>query len=86
MWVSIGYDAANRRSSVTLPNGIVATPQFDAENELVALNYDLGATHIGDLAYGYDLAGRRSSQSGSLASLNLPASITSATYDASTID
>ena len=80
--VSIVYDAANRRSSVTLPNGIVATPQFDAANELTSLSYDRGGAHIADLAYTYDQAGQRSSQSGSLAALRLPTSITHASYDA----
>jgi RHS repeat-associated protein len=49
---------------------------------LTSLSYDLGGAHIGDLAYSYDQAGRRSSQSGSLAALKLPASIANASYDA----
>jgi RHS repeat-associated protein len=80
--VGLGYDAANRRSSVTLPNGIVATPTFDAANQLLSLSYDLAGTHIGDLAYTYDAAGRRITQSGSLATLNVPASVSSASYNA----
>jgi YD repeat-containing protein len=80
--VGLAYGAANRKSSVTLPNGVVATPTFDAANQLLALSYDHSGTHIGDLAYTYDAAGHRITQSGSLATINVPASVSSATYDA----
>jgi RHS repeat-associated protein len=79
--IGLAYDAANRKSSVTLPNGIVATPSFDAANQLLALSYNLSGTHIGDLAYTYDAAGRRITQTGSLATLNVPTSVSSASYD-----
>jgi RHS repeat-associated protein len=80
--VGLGYDAASRRTGVTLPNGIVGTATYDDADQLTALSYDRSGTHIGDLAYGYDQAGRRTGQSGSLASLGLPASVSSASYDA----
>jgi RHS repeat-associated protein len=80
--VGLTYDAASRRSSVTLPNGMVATPTYDAANQLLALSYDLAGTHIGDLAYSYDQAGRRTGESGSLATLAIPASVPNTTYDA----
>lgn len=72
--VSVGlqYDSANRLQTLTLPNGIVQTYGFDAANELSSISYDRGATHVGDLAYTYDGAGRRNGQSGSLATLVLP--------------
>lgn len=54
---------------------------YDDADELTALSYDLGSSHIGDLAYTYDLAGRRISQSGSLSSLSIPNTVASATYD-----
>jgi YD repeat-containing protein len=62
---------------VTLPNGMVATPTFDDANQLRTISYDLGATHIGDLAYSYDLAGRRIEQSGSFAALSIPSPVAS---------
>ena len=80
--VGLAYDAAYRQSSVSLPNGIVATPTFDDANELLALSYDRAGTHIGDLAYTYDQAGRRTGQSGSLATLAIPSSIPNTSYDA----
>jgi RHS repeat-associated protein len=80
--VGLAYDAANRQARVTLPNGIVETPTFDDANQLLAMSYDHSGTHIGDLAYTYDQAGRRTGQSGSLAALVIPGSVPSATYDA----
>ena len=79
--VGLAYDVANRRTSTTLPNGIVAGYGYDDADQLLSMSYDLAATHIGDLAYTYDVAGRRSGQSGSLASLLMPASVNSASYD-----
>jgi RHS repeat-associated protein len=80
--VGLGYDAANRRTSVTLPNGVVESNSFDDADELIGINYDHGTTHLGDLTYAYDQAGRRASESGSLASLVSPSTVSSATYDA----
>ncbi len=79
--VGLAYDAASRRTGVTLPNGIVATPSYDDANQLLALSYDQAGTHIGDLAYSYDQAGRRVGESGSLAVLVIPSSVSAATYD-----
>ena len=64
-----------------MPNGVVRTYSFDAADELRSLNYDLGATHIGDLAYTYDAAGRRISRSGSMATMPMPPSVASTAYD-----
>lgn len=80
--VTLGYDNANRRTSTTLPNGVVESYGFSFADELTSINYDKGATHIGDLAYGYDTAGRRTSQSGSLAKLLMPTTVTTTSYDA----
>jgi len=70
--VGIGYDAASRRTGVTLPNGIVVAYGFDNADQLTSINYDKGAVHIGDLAYGYDAGGQRITQSGSLARMLMP--------------
>ena len=80
--VGTGYDALSRRSSISLPNGIVTTPTYDDASELTALSYDRSGVHVGDLAYGYDAAGRRTSQGGSLATLGLPTTVNTASYDA----
>lgn len=80
--VAFTYDALNRRSTVTLPNGIVGSYGFDDADQLLSIVYDKGVTHIGDVAYTYDLAGRRVGHSGSLAKLLMPATVISTAYDA----
>jgi hypothetical protein len=78
--LGLGYDTANRRTSITYPNGVVTTTGFDAANEILSLSYDHGATHIGDLAYTYDTGGRQISESGSFAQINTPTAIAAMTY------
>jgi YD repeat-containing protein len=80
--VGFNYDAGSRRSTLTLPNGIVATYSYDTANELTGISYANGGTVLGNLTYAYDNAGRRVQIGGSLASMALPAALTSATYDA----
>jgi len=55
-----------------LPNGIVGTYGFDSADQLTSLAYAKGSTQLGDLAYTYDAAGQRITQSGSLARLLMP--------------
>src|SRR5207302_7167358 len=49
---------------------------------LLSLTYQHSGSTIGDLAYTYDAAGRRATTTGSYARLNLPAAVSSATYNA----
>ena len=80
--VGFGYDDAGRTLTTTLPNGITESDGYDAATRLASISYTLGATALGDLAYGYDPSGHRTSVGGSLAAVTLPAALTSATYDA----
>jgi len=80
--VALTYDNANRRNTLTFPNGIVATYGYDNANRLTSLTYTLSGNTLGNLTYTYDLAGNRTSVGGSWARTGLPASLTSATYDA----
>lgn len=80
--VGFTYDASSRRSTLTLPNGIVATYSYDVANQLTGISYANGSTTVGNLSYAYDNAGRRTQISGTLASMNLPATLTSTNYDA----
>lgn len=80
--VGIGHDAAGRRTSLTLPSGIVQGYGYNAASEFTSLTYKRGATTQGDLAYGYDLAGRPITTAGTYARTGLPAAVPSATYDA----
>ncbi len=57
--LSFAYDVANRRSSLTLPNGIVMSYSYDSASELTGIGYQLGQNSLGNLIYSYDLAGRR---------------------------
>ena len=83
--VGFSYDDAGRRQTLSLPNGIVATYAYDNANDLTSISYaNASGTAVGDLSYGYDGAGRRISQSGSLASNQLtPATTPAGQLDAS---
>ena len=80
--VSVGYDSADRRTSLTLPNGVVVAYGYDSASQLTSLTYTSGQTQLGDLSYGYDLAGRVTTVGGSWARTGLPAAVSTATYDA----
>ena len=79
--IGYAYDAANRRTGITLPNGIVGTFAYDNANQLTSISYD-GTAHVADATYGYDLAGRRTSASGTLVRPILDSILTTTTYDA----
>jgi RHS repeat-associated protein len=80
--VSFSYDTDSRRASLTLPNGVVASYSYDAASQLTGISYQRASGSLGNLLYGYDLAGRRTSVTGSLASTQLPAAVSSAVYNA----
>jgi RHS repeat-associated protein len=80
--VQYAYDNANRRTTLTLPNGVVTEYGYDAASQLTGLTYKLGGTTLGGLAYTYDAAGRRAVVGGTWARTGLPAAVNSATYNA----
>jgi RHS repeat-associated protein len=80
--VTFGYDHANRRTSLVLPNGINVAYGYDIADQLTSISYVNGTTTVGDLTYSYDAAGRRIAQGGTFARVNLPSSISGASYDA----
>ena len=81
--ISIAYDSANRRSGLSLPNGIRIAYAWDAANQLTSITYRKADNSlIGDLGYSYDAAGQRSTIGGSLAATNLPDSVATAGVDA----
>jgi RHS repeat-associated protein len=79
--VTLNYDAADERTSATLPNGIAAAYSYDDVSRLTAITYALGGATIGDVTYQYDAAGRRTALGGTWARTNLPTAMISATYD-----
>jgi RHS repeat-associated protein len=81
--VSVTYDDAGRRLTMTLPNSVVATYAHDDASRVTGITYTRNSTAIGDLSYGYDADGHRTSEGGSLARTILPVALTAATYGAS---
>ncbi len=79
--VAIAYDNADRRTSLTLPNGVVMEYGYDTDSQLTGITYKLGAQTLGTLTYDYDANGQRTAVGGTWARTNLPAVLTSATYD-----
>jgi RHS repeat-associated protein len=80
--VSLTRDAAGRRQTLTLPNGIAVTYGYDAASQLTSLGYQQNSSPLGDLSYTYDSGGRRTTLAGSYARTRLPAALSSASYDA----
>jgi len=76
--VTFTYDTDSRRTALTLPNGVVATYSYDAASELTGILYEGANLAPSNLAYSYDLDGRRTGVSGSLATSQLPAAVSSA--------
>jgi RHS repeat-associated protein len=75
------YDNANRRSTLTLPNGVTFSYTYDNDSRVTGITYQAGGTTLGNLAYAYDVLGRRTQIGGSFARTGLPGAVTSTTYD-----
>jgi YD repeat-containing protein len=76
------YGNANRRTSVTLPNGVSVAYAYDNNSRITGITYQLGANTLRNLTYSYDQLGRRTQVDGTFARTNLPGAVASATYDA----
>jgi RHS repeat-associated protein len=81
--VAFAYDSDSRRTSLTLPNGVTMSYSYDVASQLLGINYQLGNTALGNLTYGYDLAGSRTTVGGSYAEIGLPTALGSASFNAS---
>src|SRR5439155_27147365 len=79
--VAFSYDAGGRRASLTLPNGITTVYNYNASSQLTGISYQLGVTTLGDLNYGYDNAGRRTTVGGSYARTNVPTALATGIYN-----
>lgn len=80
--LSLVSDNANRLTSQTLPDGIVDTYAYDNAGHVTGITYSKGTTTLGTLTYAADQLGRVGALSGSWARTNIPAAVSSATYDA----
>lgn len=79
---TFGYDTADRRTALTLPNGVTTSYAYDAGSRLTGLTYALGTTTLGTLLYGYDASGNRQVVGGTWARTGLPPALEAATYNA----
>jgi RHS repeat-associated protein len=81
--VAFTYDAANRRTQTTLPNGTTQNYSYDDAGQLTRIVYrGADGSELGDLSYSYDAAGQRIKTGGSLARTRLTDDVSSATVDA----
>lgn len=80
--VTIGYDDADWRTSMTYPNTNKIEYSYNAASELTSLTYKQGATTLGDLTYTYDAAGNRIKTGGSFARSNISLALTTTNYNA----
>jgi RHS repeat-associated protein len=83
--VQRGPDFTERRQPAHLSHAAGRDPPppspWDAASQLTGISYASGATTLGTLTYGYDLAGRVVTRGGRLFQSALPAAVTSASYD-----
>ena len=81
--MGLGYDNANRRTSLSYPNGTNTSYTYDVASRLTNINHLGPGGLIEALTYQYDAAGNRTSltRNNAAASL-LPAAVASASYDA----
>src|SRR5438128_12567798 len=63
--VAFSYDSAGRRTSLTLANGVSVAYGYDQASEPTTIQYQSVSAALGNLAYTYDLAGRRNGVTGS---------------------
>jgi hypothetical protein len=80
--VTIVHDNDGRRSSLTLGSspGVATGYQYDSDSRPTQLSYSAGGNSLGQINYTYDNDSRVTSETGSLASLNLPASVSNNAY------
>jgi RHS repeat-associated protein len=78
---SFTYDNNNRRTSLTLPNGVVVSYSYDNDSRLTGITYQFGSSTLGNLSYTYDQLSRRTQVGGSFARTGLPGAVSSGTYD-----
>ena len=80
--MTLAYDDADRRTSLTLPNTNSVTYAYNAASELTSLTYKQGATVIGDLTYTYDAAGNRTKVGGTFGRTTIPPALSTVSYNA----
>ena len=80
--MGFSYDTVNRRSTLTLSNGVNMAYTYDNDSRVTGITYKFNANTLGNLTYTYDSLGRQAQVGGSFAQTGFPTAVTSATYDA----
>jgi RHS repeat-associated protein len=80
--VSVAYDTAGRRTTLTLPNSISTEYAYDTASRLTSLTYKHGTDTLGTLTYTYDPNTQRRRVGGTWARTGVPQTVVSATYNA----
>lgn len=80
--VTIAYDDADRRTSVTYPNTNKVEYLYNVASELTTVTYKRGTTTLGTLLYTYDAAGNRIKTGGTFGRSNIPPALATTTYNA----
>ena len=84
----MNYDNANRRTCLTLPNGVIASYGYDDDSRVTSLTYGTGGSclsppsNLGNLNYSYDTDGRVTGKTGGLATTSMPSAVTGNTFNA----
>ncbi|WP_203912639.1 RHS repeat-associated core domain-containing protein [Rhizocola hellebori] len=80
--VGYAYDAAGRPSTLSLPTGVSQTYGYDDAGQLTSITYKRGSSTLGEITYGYDRLGRRTTAGGSYARTAIPNAFTGSVYNA----
>jgi RHS repeat-associated protein len=80
--VGFGYDDDGRPASRSLPNGVTQAYDFDDSGQLTRITYQRDGSTLGEITYGYDDAGRRTSAGGSYARTAIPDPLSGTVYNA----
>jgi YD repeat-containing protein len=76
------YDATNRRTLLTLPNGVSTEYQYDLASRVTGLIFRNTLGPLGDLQYSYDAAGNCIGVGGSFARTLVPDAVGTNSHDA----
>jgi RHS repeat-associated protein len=80
--VDFAYDALDRQTRLTLPNGVATEYSYDTASRLTDLVYRNATGVLGNLTYQYDAVSNRTQVGGSFARTLLPDPVAPASYDA----
>jgi RHS repeat-associated protein len=79
---TLDYFTTGQLQRRTLPNGFSTRYEYDDAGRVTRLVYErMAGLVLGDLTYGYDMAGRRTTMGGSLARTLLPDAVNASDYD-----